>query len=107
MDDIGSISDGYHTFNELYAHRSALMIALMSLLQESWWSTQHFDGSMFPGYVICGIDLPDGTVTYHLEEKYTEDLIHSGVVQRDKAPEWDGHSSDDVLARLLAFSRSR
>lgn len=105
MADIGLVSDGYHTFNELYDHRAALMIALMSVTPNSWWATEHFDGSMFSDSVICGINLPNGMVTYHIAKKYSEDLAAAGIKKLDKAPEWDGHTSEDVFKRLLAFSR--
>lgn len=69
--DTGLISDGYHTFNELYEHRHALMLALMKAVpQHSWFSRRHHDGELCFGdgeWFIVGAELPDsGTVTYHL-----------------------------------------
>ncbi|MGK3384654.1 hypothetical protein ACSLOB_28275, partial [Escherichia coli] len=40
--DMGEVSDGYHTFNELYAHRVRLFSSLMHAYAElSWWSRKH------------------------------------------------------------------
>ncbi|WP_436351294.1 hypothetical protein [Escherichia coli] len=39
---MGEVSDGYHTFNELYAHRVRLFSSLMHAYAElSWWSRKH------------------------------------------------------------------
>jgi len=40
-----------------------------------------------------------------LQKKYSEDLAAAGIRKLDKASEWDGHTSEDVFKRLLAFSR--
>jgi hypothetical protein len=37
--DMGDVSDGYHTFNELYEHRHMLFLMLMySRCQDAWYS---------------------------------------------------------------------
>ncbi|WP_234923241.1 hypothetical protein [Salmonella enterica] len=55
--DMGEVSDGYHTFNELYAHRVRLFSTLMNAFPESaWWSFQHHDGEQWDGWVLAGID---------------------------------------------------
>lgn len=100
--EVGDVSDGYHTFNELYEHRDHLFLSLMkSNADISWFSRLHHDGSMFDGYFICGMDLPKGTVTYHMKESLIE--LCDGVRELDRAPEWDGHDSHDVLERLKNF----
>jgi hypothetical protein len=62
------ISDGYHTFGELYEHRAALFVALINRCTDipSWISHQHHDGTMFNGYFIAGMNLPTGQISYHL-----------------------------------------
>lgn len=107
-DDINTdtISDGYHTFGELYEHRRALTAALCSVLTlDSWRSKRHHpnDTPIFNGYFIVGIDLPTGTITYHYEEEYWDDF--RDVITRDHAPQWDGSTSDDTVKRLLAWVR--
>ena len=66
-EDKGNISDGYHTFNELYDHRCHLYIALMKTnIEISWRSKKHFDGECYPNWFIAGMNLPSGPITYHL-----------------------------------------
>ena len=46
--ETGKISDGYHTFDELYAHRCTLFSAVMKSNKHlSWKSFFHDDGSNF------------------------------------------------------------
>ena len=97
----GEISDGYHTFSELYKHRNMLMLALMAELPSvSWFAAEHADGTMFPGWFIAGINLTTGQITYHLPIEYWCMAIITGAGRRTKAPEWDGHTPADVLKRL-------
>lgn len=97
------VTDGYHTVEELYNHRHALFINLMwQWYNDCWWSKIHSDGSFYEGYVLCGISLPDGNVTYHIPDS----LIHYLPVAKEipKGKIWDGHNSDDVIFRLLKSS---
>lgn len=98
--DVGEVSDGHHTFNELYDHRHALFMALMAAHPEmSWRSKQHEDGSMWEGWFIAGMELPNGMITYHMPEANWHLL--DGIVQTlDKAPKWDGHTAEQVVERL-------
>ena len=102
------ISDGYHTFKELYDHRIQLFIfvckALLRVERECqispgiWKSKTHYDGTSWDGWFIAGIGTEDGAqISYHLPIEKWDEL---NVLVRDRAPEWDGHSSDDVLLRL-------
>lgn len=94
-----SVSDSYHTFEELYSHRMLLYISLMkSYPHISWKSKKHNDGTGFDGYFIAGMKLPTGNVTYHIINKFW-DLL-SNIKELEVAPEWDGHTSNDVLNRL-------
>lgn len=111
--DMGEVSDGYHTFNELYDHRITLFIALCRIYDKHidlfptadgiengvWRSKMHSDGSQYDGWFVLGIGKNPGyQITYHLplgrwdETGFAETLV--------KAPEFDGHSSNDVLERL-------
>jgi hypothetical protein len=101
---VDKVSDGYHTFDELYEHRNLLFLALMkSNPSISWRSKLHADGTMEDGWWIAGMDLPDGPVTYHLPERLWPLLDYTDVRSVDRAPEWDGHTPSDVLARLRAW----
>lgn len=97
--ETGKVSDGYHTFDELYDHRCLLFAALSQMRpEESWKSKKHHDGSVWEGWFIAGMDLDGETITYHLPEKYWG--FYTGE-ELETAPEWDGHTSADVLARLI------
>lgn len=97
---MGDVSDGYHTFDELYEHRIALFIALMkSHPAISWWSKKHVDGTMWDGWIIAGMHLPTGDITYHLSDEYIPHLKDK-VTELDTAPEWDGHTPADVVKRV-------
>lgn len=98
----GSTSDGFHTFDELYHHRTILFAMLAQPGRtvrwvDAWKSRQHADGSMFDGFFIAGITTRDGEATYHCRLEYW-DLFD--VPERDRAPDFDGHTPDDTLARL-------
>lgn len=102
----GEVSDGYHTFDELYKHRSALFLALMKFNPNvSWFSENHFDGDGIEGYFIAGTLLPTGgTVTYHMQMGWWAAARLTGAKMMDRAPQWDGHTSEDVVKRLLNFA---
>lgn len=98
MQDIGETSDGYHTFNELYEHRHALFAALAAKSgTDAWKSRLHEDGTMFDGWFIAGIECPLGTATYHLPIRLFDTFPAREI---ERAPPWDGHTSDDVVKRL-------
>lgn len=101
--ETGNVSDGYHTFDELYEHRCMLFCALMVAHPDnSWWSYKHSDGSFYDGWIIAGINIPTiGPISYHLKEKYS--LILPNFMEQDRAPEWDGHTSNDVIQRLTKW----
>jgi hypothetical protein len=95
------ISDGYHTFGELYEHRTLLFVALMRARPElSWFAQRHSDGSAFPGFFIAGMRLPTGQITYHVEDRWLPLLRAQPIIELAVAPEWDGHTSSDVVRRL-------
>lgn len=96
-------SDTYHTFTELYAHRITLFVALMKGHKEiSWKSKLHNDGTSFDGWFIAGMKLPTGDITYHIPERFWNAM--ENIETLENAPEWDGHTSDDVVRRLNNWS---
>ena len=66
----------------------------------SWKSKEHSDDSMFPGYFIVGITTPQGQYTYHYKLEHWDFFR---VPELERAPEWDGHTSNDVQ-RLLSVT---
>ena len=99
----GSTSDGYHTFDELYEHRTVLFSVICNLHTDlAWKSRHHHDGTMFDDMFIVGIRTPAGPCTYHCENRYW-DLFH--VPELERAPEFDGHTPEDVLVRIQSLSK--
>lgn len=99
--DTNQISDGYHTFYDLYEHRIALFIALCKNVEWSkvWKSIKHSDGTEMEGWFIMGIGKEAGQqITYHLPDFMWEECEFAETL--NKAPEFDGHTSTDVLLRL-------
>lgn len=93
-DDTNLISDGSHTFGDLYHVRAYLFSLLVNGRPElSFKSMKHEDGSMFDGYFIVGIYTPKGWFTFHYELSEW-DLFRCGVV--DNAPAWDGHTEENI-----------
>jgi hypothetical protein len=102
--DTNNISDGCHTFGELYDHRAKLFSIICNqdpICEKAWKSKLHNDGTMFDGYFIVGINTPKGQATYHYEMKYF-DYFH--VKELDKAPKYDGHTANEAIERLLSLS---
>lgn len=104
------VSDGYHTFGELYDHRRALTAVLAAAAAEagdSWRSKAHHpdDNPMFDGgYFIVGIELPtDVAITYHYKLEHWDDF--AAVPELEHAPLWDGASPADTVTRLLEIAR--
>lgn len=107
---LNGISDGYHTFGELYDHRCTLYLTLCKALKRLtrdmtgyntyiWKSLCHHDGSGFEGWFILGIDIiPGKQISYHLPMRMWDEAEFAYTT--DKAPIWDGHNSSDVLRRL-------
>ena len=99
--DVGEVSDGYHTFNELYDHRCTLFAILMKTRPGiSWYSKVHNDGEVWSGWFITGMQLPTGSVTYHMPDSMWDSVSSTGATHLEIAPEWDGHTSADALNRL-------
>lgn len=99
--DVEKISDGYHTFADLYEQRLILSAALAKNNPHAWKSKRHEDGSVpfGGGWFIMGFDTDEGCYTYHYELK-DWDLFQ--CKELDKGKPWDGHTSKDVR-RLLSI----
>lgn len=102
--------DGFHTFEELYEHRHALFKSLCRLVHKYedeedtrvWKSKYHSDGTNYDGWFILGINKEKGyQITYHLPEKYWDEMFN--IQTLEQAPEFDGHSSEDVIKRINAI----
>jgi hypothetical protein len=104
--NMGEVSDGFHTFNELYEHRCSLFLALMAGYPRiSWISKKHEDGSEWGGWFIAGMQLRTGDVTYHLPSKMWDLAVATEARVLSTAPHWDGHTPANVVERLQAWAR--
>lgn len=106
--DMGEVSDGYHTFNELYRYRMLYNAAFFNLLArngqvEVCKSRKHSDGEKCFGsddwFIVMAI-LPTGQVSNHYESKYW-DLFD--VPERETAFEYDGHTPNEAADRLEQY----
>lgn len=99
----GETSDGYHTFNELYHHRAVLFSVIVRDHKEiAWKARRHHDGTMYDGMFIVGIETPKGQATYHYDIDPYWDMFD--CEEREFAPEWDGHTPDEAIARIAALN---
>lgn len=106
-DSVGDLSDGYHTFNELYRHRSMLFLSLCltSFRNKAWKSLSHEVGGdpMYNGMFIMGVDTPYGQATYHFDiDPYWR--LSKGVKELDNAPKFDGHTPNEAIDRIYRYA---
>ena len=103
---LADVSDGYHTFDELYRHRAILFSVIVRDHEEAAWkSKRHHDGTMYDGMFIVGVDTPDGQATYHYDIDPYWDMFDCKVLEY--APEWDGHTPDDAIARIAKLGHGK
>jgi hypothetical protein len=119
--EIGTFSDGYHTFDELYEFRKMYNAALFNEWAKEktqhphWWkegrpfytykhdvhkSWKHHDGKecFGGGWFIVVAMLPDGMITNHYK---AEDWDLFKIPETETAKyAFDGHTGHDVLQRL-------
>ena len=106
------ISDGYHTFSELYDYRKIYN----ALLFNEWAkqgkfnvhkSIRHSDGELCFGggwFVVVAI-LPTGQITNHYELKDWE--LFSIPEEYNAKFEYDGHTPEEAKNRMLKFLRTK
>lgn len=98
------VSDGYHTFDELYEHRVILYIALCNKIRydnKVIKSKLHYDWSEYEWRFIMQAYTEDWKqISYHLPNRLRDACKCD---ERHKADERDWHTSDDVVKRLLSI----
>ena len=103
-------SDGYHTFKELYEIRKAYNVALFNEwgkfdipsynVHKSW---KHHDGEFCFGggwFIVVAI-MPTGQISNHYKAE-DWDLFKIPEVEKALFP-FDGHTTEDVIYRLINF----
>lgn len=102
----GDVSDGYHSFNELYEYRKVYNAALFNEWARSGKfhvqkSLKHSDGELCfgGGWFIVVAETNHGQISNHYEVK---DWDLFGCVSAVDIPmEYDGHSPKEALDRLI------
>ena len=110
--DMGEVSDGYHTFNELYEYRMLYNAALFNEfakqgLYDVHKSRKHSDGEYPFGdsnWFIVLAELPTGQISNHYEMK---DWDKFQIPEKPLANKWDEHSPRDVADRLTSFTNPK
>ena len=104
----GEISDGYHTFDELYRYRMLYNAAFFNALAKDGSikmckSRKHSDGEKCFGsddwFVVMAI-LPTGQISNHYESKYW-DLFN--IPEREVAFDYDGHTPNEAADRIERY----
>jgi hypothetical protein len=108
------ISDGYHTFGELYLHRIELWIALCKIKayqnvhNRLVWRSKLYQPAVgedyidWDGWFVLGIGTIEGTqMSYKLPMSNWDDCNFCATLE--KAPAFDGHTSQDVLHRIQKY----
>ena len=109
-DKTDDISDGYHTFDELYYQRMMLTktVALAAVTNFDkdtvYRSKLHSDGTMYKDFFIVVFNTPEGNFSYHYHMMYWG--VFDFLEERPNAEEFDGHTWKDVT-RLQSFFNGR
>lgn len=106
------VSDGYHTFKELYDYRmiyNALWFNELSKIRPLYdihKSLRHSDGEKCfgGGWFIVMAELPTGQISNHYEEKYW-DMFDIPV--KEKANKWDGHTPQQAYDRMINYIKNK
>jgi predicted DNA-binding ribbon-helix-helix protein len=101
LENKGKVSDGYHTFNELYECRNLLFAALVKQLKDkAWKASKNAGGEKWPGLFVVGIFPEEGKqITFHLPEKPFWDILND-ITTYDINPFFDGHTAENVRNRI-------
>lgn len=109
VNDLGDLSDGYHTFNELYNYRMLYNAGFFNELArregnpfDVHKSIKHHDGEecFGGGWFIVMAQLPTGQISNHYE---IQDWNMFNIPSKETANEWDGHSPQEAAERLREF----
>ena len=99
------VSDGYHTFEQLYHQRAILFAVIVNTYPWlSWKTKKHEDGNYCfdkngEWFLAC-IETPKGNYSYHYKTEDYWDLFNCDEIEKAKA--FDGHTEKDV-DRLLSL----
>lgn len=102
--DKGKISDGYHTFDDLYEHRHALFLYI---LKHGNYRAAEAQLNHYAGWDLIKLCLAatGEQISYHLPKRlrrFWKPHVPIWTLNDPVAPEllWDGHTSKQVVLRL-------
>lgn len=101
----GDISDGYHTFDELYEHR---VLLFLTCLKSGAFKAQSVCEDHYEGWDVITAYTPDNShqISYHVPVKYRPIYEHIERVSTDtQAVLFDGHGSKLVAHRIEMMLR--
>lgn len=108
--DMDNVSDGFHTFKQLYHQRAMLFATIINLFPDiSFKTLKHEDGHYCfdkeQEWFLVGIHTPAGDYTYHFRTADYWYLFKCPEIE--KAPHFDGHTEKDVdrLFSLLLLDK--
>lgn len=97
----GDMSDGYHTFDELYEHRCLLYLTwlveekLRGIKRDVFFLPDHFEG-----WDLVATNLGRDQISYHVPAKYRR-ILERHFTRNDRLESlWDGHTAQDVTERM-------
>lgn len=95
-----NVSDGFHTFDELYEHRCLLWINYCLLHKDKCYLIPNH----YPGWFLLGLEHEKlGQISYHCPHDYFY-LVENVISEAPDEYEFDGHTSSDVLNRLESLA---
>lgn len=116
---MGDVSDGYHTFDELYQYRMLYNAAFFNrvcidermdgvspgMSFKIHKSKKHHDGELCfgGGWFIVMAYLPTGQISNHYPLEFWD--LFNKVPEQERADEWDGHTPADVADRMMRWMR--
>jgi hypothetical protein len=112
---MSDVSDGYHTFDELYHYRMLYNAGMANFIYRAYLNSdltrgcevvkswKHSDGEPCFGkdnYFVVVMLLPTGQVSNHYHGEHWE-LFK--VRELERAPEYDGHTPQEAAKRLEKY----
>lgn len=105
-DEKENISDGYHSFKELYSQRITIWKAFITSLTlipncpyNVYKCKKHHDGTGYDGWFMSlVIGANNEQISYHLPDSEWDTC--SGIIYEQAPVPWDGHGCDEVLERI-------
>jgi hypothetical protein len=99
------VSDGYHTFGELYEHRCLLYISMCAFVNYInkdeigyiYKTRRNKEGITWKGWFLLTLNTSFGQISYHIPDKYWN---MCNFKEKEFNESYDGHTSQDVIDRL-------